>query len=53
MGDNVGHSAIYGTYFDYRLDDNQWHSVIIERNMKEAMLLVTMPLNFVTDGGRK
>ena len=24
----------------HRLDDNKWHSVLIERNMKEAMLIV-------------
>ena len=29
----------------YRLDDNQWHSVLVERNRKEAMVVV--------DGARK
>ena len=29
----------------YRLDDNQWHSVLIEKNRKEAMIVV--------DGARK
>ena len=29
----------------YRLDDNQWHSILVERNRKEAMVVV--------DGARK
>ena len=29
----------------YRLDDNEWHSVLVERNRKEAMIVV--------DGARK
>jgi len=29
----------------YRLDDNQWHSILVKRNRKEAMVVV--------DGARK